>query len=144
MEGPTMPHNASAQFIGSFIVREFTRPTRGILDDFRTACVKPIGAWRTLTMANETREELIALMIASTAIETCLVCGELSAYAYGNCDAYDQFPDDIIPGGFRPLPGTIAHIGTASYWEWECGHCGAHHVDADSPILAPCYTHEDD
>lgn len=89
-----------------------------------------------------THEERDALIESGHILE-CICCGELSAYCYGDTDAYDQFDDDIIPGGFKPEPGTIAHIGTASCWEWECGHCGAHHVDADSPILAECYTHEE-
>lgn len=71
----------------------------------------------------------------------CPCCGELSAYAWEDATAYDQFEDGIVPGGFRPAPGTIAHIGTASCWEWECGHCRAHLVQADSPILAECYRH---
>lgn len=38
----------------------------------------------------------------------------------------------------------IAHIPTASCWEWQCGHCKAHLVERDSPINHPCYTHEED
>ena len=94
-------------------------------------------------MATTTRDDVQDL-IEDGSIETCPCCGELSAYAWQDADAYDEFEDGIIPGGFTPEPGTVAHIGTASGFEWECGHCGAHLVAEDSPINHPCYTHSED
>ena len=88
-----------------------------------------------------TDDETRALVLDGS-IEICPVCWGLSAYAWQDSDAYDQFEDGIIPGDFRPAPGSIAHIGTAGGSEWQCGHCGAHCVDADSPINHPAYTHE--
>jgi hypothetical protein len=78
-------------------------------------------------------------------IEICPCCGELSAYAWDNTNAYDFFTDGIIPGGFIPASGSVAHIGCCSgMGEWECGHCGSHLVEQDSLLLAECYTHVDD
>lgn len=76
--------------------------------------------------------------MSTPAVETCARCGELSAYCWDDCTAY---PDGEHT--YDPEPGTIAHIGTASCWEWECGHCRANNVERDSPINAECYTHVD-
>lgn len=64
-------------------------------------------------------------LIESGNVEVCPVCGGLSAYAW------------------QDVNEDIAHIPTASCWEWECGHCGAHLVDASAPILAEVYTHHE-
>jgi hypothetical protein len=77
-------------------------------------------------------------------LELCPGCRELSAYAWRLTDAYTQFADGIIDGGFRPATGTIALIGTASGYEWQCGHCRRSWAEADSPLTAPCYTHRED
>lgn len=75
-------------------------------------------------------------------IEICPCCEELSAYAWNETTAYDHL-GSIVPGGFKPEKGTIAHIGTCSgLGEWECGHCHTHLVEVDSPLNHPCYTHE--
>lgn len=58
----------------------------------------------------------------------CERCDGLNAHAWGDCD--------------EALG--IAHIPVASCWEWQCGHCGTHWVEADSPINHPAYTHADD
>lgn len=79
-------------------------------------------------------DETRALVLAGD-IEICPACHGMSAYHWGLCD--DQEGD-------RPAPGTVAHIAASSTWEWECGHCHRHWVDADSPLLHPCYTHADD
>jgi hypothetical protein len=76
-------------------------------------------------------------------VEQCGRCGEFSAYCWDDCNAYGDFADGIVPGGFVPAPGTIAHIGCSSSWEWECGHCGTRWVERNSPINAECYTHVD-
>ena len=77
-------------------------------------------------------------------IEICLCCRELSAYAWQDTTSYDDL-GDIIPGGFKPAPDTIAHISSCSgLGEWQCGHCGKHLVEANSPLLAPCWTHSED
>lgn len=61
--------------------------------------------------------------------ETCLVCGGVSSYRRSLTDE-----EAGVDNG-------IAYIGTTSCFEWECGHCRAHHVVATAPILAECYTH---
>lgn len=68
-------------------------------------------------------------------IVECAGCGELSAYAW-------QFVADK-PSYSRLCfeKGEIAHVGACSGSEWECGHCGANNVEADSPLLAEVYTH---
>lgn len=83
------------------------------------------------------------LLVENGSIEICPICHELSAYSWYESDAYDEC-GDIIPGGFKPKPGTIAHIGTASGDEWECGHCKARLMDANSPLNHPAYTHSED
>ena len=74
------------------------------------------------------KPRVIARLEARGHIERCLVCDGLSAYAW--CDVDESLG--------------VAFIGAASCWEWECGHCRAHHVQADSPILHPAYTHAED
>ena len=83
-------------------------------------------------------------LILDGSIEICPVCDELSAYSWQEANAYEQFTDGIIPGGFKPEKGKIAHIGTASSFEWECGHCKRSFTERDSPINHPAYTHEED
>jgi len=70
-------------------------------------------------------------LILSGFIEICPGCRELSAYAWDDCDDYDD----------KPSPGMVAHIGCCSGFEWRCGHCGTHWMDADSPLNHPAYTH---
>ena len=96
-----------------------------------------------MSKARKTSKARLNHLIKCGYVEECPRCGGYSAYAWGDCDAYGEFADGIIPGGFRPEPGTIAHIGTAFCFEWECGHCGAYCVPVDSPILADVYTHGD-
>jgi hypothetical protein len=77
-------------------------------------------------------------------LEICPCCEQLSAYAWRETNAYDGL-GSIIPGGFKPAKGTIAHIGTSSgLGEWQCGHCHKHLVEADSVLNSPCYTHSED
>lgn len=83
-------------------------------------------------------------LVLDGSIEVCPVCHELSAYSWNDCTGYEEFTDGIIPGGFKPEKGKIAHIGTASGSEFECGHCKAHVMDANSPLNHPAYTHRDD
>lgn len=71
-----------------------------------------------------TAEELIE----SGRGERCLVCQGVSAYAWSEVSEEEG----------------IAHIGTSSCWEWQCGHCGTRHVERGSPIDHPAYTHRDD
>ena len=86
--------------------------------------------------------EEIKSLVLDGSIEICPCCGELSAYAWENTDAYDVFTDGIIPGGFVPASGSVAHIGCSSgLGEWECGHCRRHLVEADSVLLSECFTH---
>jgi hypothetical protein len=58
--------------------------------------------------------------------EFCPVCQKLSAYSW------DDVNDEL----------SIAHIGTASCFDWACGHCQRTWAPVDSPILHPCYTHK--
>lgn len=69
-------------------------------------------------------------------IVECARCGEKSAWAWGDVTAKSEYRLDA-------KPGEIAHIGAASCFEWECGHCGANNVDVDSPTLHECYTHRE-
>lgn len=83
-------------------------------------------------------------LVLDGSIEICPACGEMSAYAWLYVNAFDASPHEIDSASFKPDHGTIAHIGTASCFEWECGHCGGHIVEASSPINAPGYTHSED
>jgi len=58
-------------------------------------------------------------------IEVCPACGKMSAYYWGYVNKLHD----------------IAHISTASCFEWQCGHCHAYVTEKDSPINAECYTH---
>lgn len=80
-------------------------------------------------------------LLASGDIVCCPVCGELSAFSWQDTTAYPE--GEPIHRGMKLEPGTIAHVGACSCWEWECGHCGAHLVEVDSTINHPAYTHAD-
>lgn len=82
-------------------------------------------------------------LVLDGSIEICPCCGEMSAYAWQDANAYEEF-DRFIPGGFVPEKGKIAHIPTASGFEWQCGHCLKHLADADSPVNYPAYSHSED
>jgi|694.fasta_scaffold03312_47 hypothetical protein len=74
-------------------------------------------------------------------VEICPCCDELSSYAWDSTTAYEEI-GNIVPGGFKPKAGTIAHISNASgLGEWECGHCKQHLVERDSVLNDPCFTH---
>jgi hypothetical protein len=109
----------------------------------KIACRESNHLFSETKMENENFSE-IERLIENGSIVVCPVCEGLSAHAWGDTTSYDQFVDGIIPGGFVPAKGTIAHIGTSSCWEWECGHCKSHVVEAGSPLTDPCYTHEED
>ena len=81
-----------------------------------------------------TPEQLAALKEEGDVVE-CAACGELSAYAWQNVTEKPSYHRMCWERG------EIAHVGAASGFEWECGHCGANNVDADAPILAEVYTH---
>lgn len=69
-------------------------------------------------------------LIEDGSIEICPICRGLSAYAW----------QDASEDG-----GPIAHIGAASgLGEWQCGHCRAYLVAADSILTANVFTHCDD
>lgn len=71
---------------------------------------------------------VLAKLIDKGHVMRCSSCNGLSAYAW--CDTDESL--------------NVAHIGAASCWEWQCGHCRTHWVEADSPINSPCYTHAED
>lgn len=73
-------------------------------------------------------------LIEAGDVVECAACGEHSAYAWDLVTARSEFRMDAETG-------QIAHVGAASCFEWECGHCGAHNVHRDAPILAEYYTH---
>jgi len=75
-------------------------------------------------------------LIESGDIVECAACGELSAYSFDLVTARSEYRLDANPG-------EIAHVGAASCWEFECGHCGANNVEVDAPILAEVYTHQE-
>jgi hypothetical protein len=78
-----------------------------------------------------------ASLLAQGYARECPNCGEVSAYSWDDAD------EDYEPyGGIQP--GKVGHIPCASGYEWECGHCRAHLVHRDAPILAACYTHAED
>lgn len=79
---------------------------------------------------------MVETLLETGDLKRCAACGELSADSWNLVTARNDFRLDANPG-------EIAHVGAASCWEWECGHCGANNVEADSPILAEVYTHRD-
>lgn len=74
-------------------------------------------------------------LVLDGSIEICPCCSELSAYSWDDATSTDDY---------MPASGTIAHIGVCSGSEWQCGHCGVHLMDRDSPLNHPAFTHEDD
>jgi hypothetical protein len=71
------------------------------------------------------RQAKVQALIRKGDIEVCPVCEGLSAYSHLDVDEEHG----------------INHIGATSCFEWECGHCHRSFADADSPIMAECYTH---
>jgi hypothetical protein len=86
-------------------------------------------------MSDATIDLNIEALLESGDIECCAACGEHSAYSW----RYVTPKEHHYRLGYNK--GEIAHIGAASGFEWECGHCGAHNVPEDSPLLAEVYTH---
>lgn len=74
-------------------------------------------------------------LIQSGEVRECAACGRYSAYNWEHVTAGVDSE--------RCQSTHIAHIGTCSGFEWQCGHCGANNVFKDAPILAECYTHEE-
>lgn len=83
----------------------------------------------------------LSVMLENGDIEECIVCGAYSAYAWDDVSPELSDENDIYSRPTAQQRNLIAHIGAASGEEWECGHCGAHHVERTSPMLAECYTH---
>jgi len=75
----------------------------------------------------------VRALVLDGSVEICPACLELSAYAWEDVTAEDGRE-----------PGKIHHVPTAGAWEWECGACGTHWTEADSPINHPAYTHSED
>ena len=73
--------------------------------------------------------------------ELCPHCGERSAYAFEETSQFELHGYDSLSPLWRPEPGSVGHIGSASGFEWTCGHCDRHVVWSDSPIADECYTH---
>lgn len=69
----------------------------------------------------------LARLVECGDIEECAACGRLSAYAWQDVERLEA--------------RGVAHIGAASGFEWQCGHCSASNVPQDSPLLAEVYTH---
>ena len=62
------------------------------------------------------RAEVLELINSGDVVE-CPNCGALNAYSWEVAEVYG-----------------IAHIPASSCWEWQCGECGVHWADADSPL----------
>ena len=86
-------------------------------------------------------DELTKSLVLDGSIEICPCCNRLSAYAYQDTTAYDEFEDDCVPGGFVPNKNSIASIGCAGFKEWQCGHCHQYLAEVDAPWLNACNTH---
>lgn len=80
-------------------------------------------------------------LIETGDIVECAACEELSAFCWAYVDDQSENPGETFRLGW--IPGEIAHVGSSSCFEWECGHCGSSNVDPDSPTLAEVYTHVD-
>ena len=81
-----------------------------------------------------TEEELQALVQHGDILE-CPCCGRLSAYAW---------QDTNIPGesDYESDYTAVYHVGACSgLGEWQCGYCKQYLVEADSVLLAECFTH---
>ena len=88
------------------------------------------------------QNEEIKVLVLDGSIEICPCCSGMSAYAWDDCDAYDDFPDGIIPSSYKPDLDKVAHIPSSSgLGEWQCGHCHEHLCDINSPLLNECFTH---
>jgi hypothetical protein len=57
----------------------------------------------------------------------------------GLLDGNEEYTDNDILTNWPD----VYHIPSASGFEWECGFCGTHWVERNSPINAECYTHID-
>lgn len=86
-------------------------------------------------MSDTTQVDLETLLDIGELVR-CAACAELSAFSWEHVNAQSDYRLDA-------KPGEIAHVGASSSQEWECGHCGAHNVEIDSPFLAEAYTHID-
>lgn len=80
--------------------------------------------------------------------EICPGCGAYNAYAWQDSNMQPNTPHERtylcgIDGVLWNSLPNIYHIGTCSAFEWECGCCGKSWSEADSPIMAECYTHQD-
>lgn len=85
----------------------------------------------------QTTNQSIETLLASGALVRCAGCGELSSFSWQHVTHKQSYPRLCWQ------PGEIAHIGAASGFEWECGHCAASNVPLDSPLLAEVFTHVD-
>jgi hypothetical protein len=84
--------------------------------------------------------------IESGDIEECPGCGAYNAYSWdlSNMDP-NKRPDARDPeSDLADIEEDIYHIGAASGYEWECGKCHTHWMEADSPLNHPAYTHSED
>lgn len=72
----------------------------------------------------------------------CGHCGALNAHCWDDCNMdpnTGKRDADCLEDA-----ADVYHIPVASGWEWQCGKCKTHWVEADSPLNHSCYTHEDD
>ena len=68
----------------------------------------------------------------SRRIWACMNCHEVNAWDWDDADYMnDRWKLNV----------KVSH---GSAFDNICGHCGADIVEADSPILHPCYTHSED
>lgn len=69
----------------------------------------------------------------SKKIWRCRACGAINAWNWEDAEEYEK--------RFKLEPGTVVHA-TGSAFDNICGKCHTDFVRRDSPINAPCYTHE--
>jgi len=62
----------------------------------------------------------------------CPECGSVNAFSHEDAERFTKKTGE---------PCSVSH---GSCFEDICGNCGRSIVAADSPILAPCYTHSED
>ena len=103
----------------------------------RNSQVEQPKPWRVVmdTQSGRLKVKDIQALIREGGIRKCAACRQLSAYAWQYVTAKPSYSRGCFSRG------EIAHIGAASCFEWECGHCGANNVFRSAPILAECYTH---
>jgi len=80
------------------------------------------GVLRVFTLPRGAKPKDDDFLVCGVCAEVSTLRGSLADYSTG-------------------IENGIAEVTAGSGDEWECGHCRAHHVHRDSPLLAECFTH---